>query len=666
MVFDGVARVGIPALLVAVGCNAGQTTANGPGGDDRGTTTGGASESSASSSSQNDVGNADTGTSGSGGHGGSATEGSSSNDDGPVRDCGDPVNGDAVDRRALIAIDCGFAAGCQASAAEMESAKLAGPMTLVAEVRLDPRPTEYAALVSRWDTNGARAWELGIDPSQQPYVWLSPNGSYAPSAETYARPQQQLVLGETWEVAAVIVPGERIHMFIDGVLVREQTGITDTINIGLAELGIGRRPGESDGPLSAAIGRVRIFDEALGDEEVAALAVAHDRCGDLPGLAPIAPITSGPKFHWFGYYDKFQFDPSDRYVLSMAVDFEDRAVTSADVVEIGMIDLDNGNQWTTLGESRAWNWQQGCMLQWVPGSNTEVVWNDREGEGNGDFYVARVLDVETQELRTLSRPIFTIAPDGQTAFGIDFERYAHMTAGYGYPGIPDANQSVFAPDDAGIWAIDMNDGTNELILSYADVAALPSEWAGAPNAKHFFYQLRVNPSGTRLVFYDRMIVPNGGGSHTTVLTVDLDGSDLFLVDDAGSPSHIDWRDDETLVVYSYDYNGYALLQDGMGWIGNVLDYPVNGHELFLPGDEWMVSDTYPDVFRYQHPFLYHVPGDEVFSLAHLHSPESYDGSDRCDNHPRLSRDGRRVVVDSAQQDGRQMYVIELGEILDSR
>ncbi len=31
-------------------------------------------------------------------------------------------------------------------------------------------------------------------------------------------------------------------------------------------------------------------------------------------LAPVRKITKGSKFHWFGYYDKLQFDPTSRYV----------------------------------------------------------------------------------------------------------------------------------------------------------------------------------------------------------------------------------------------------------------------------------------------------------------------------------------------------------------
>ena len=73
-------------------------------------------------------------------------------------------------------------------------------------------------------------------------------------------------------------------------------------------------------------------------------------------------ITSGPKHHWFGYYDKFEFDPSDRYVLSMETDFEHRSPRPDDIIKIGMVDLEDNDRWIELGESRSWGWQQGCMF----------------------------------------------------------------------------------------------------------------------------------------------------------------------------------------------------------------------------------------------------------------------------------------------------------------
>ncbi len=92
----------------------------------------------------------------------------------------------------------------------------------------------------------------------------------------------------------------------------------------------------------------------------------------------IRAITSPPGYHWFGYYDKWQMDPTGQFVLGMQVDFEHRTPEADDVIKIGVIDLENDDKWSEIGESRAWNWQQGCMLQWVPGSETDVLWNDSE------------------------------------------------------------------------------------------------------------------------------------------------------------------------------------------------------------------------------------------------------------------------------------------------
>ena len=47
---------------------------------------------------------------------------------------------------------------------------------------------------------------------------------------------------------------------------------------------------------------------------------------------PTRVITRGPKHHWFGYYDKLQFDPTSRYVLGMEVDFQHRSPTGKDVI----------------------------------------------------------------------------------------------------------------------------------------------------------------------------------------------------------------------------------------------------------------------------------------------------------------------------------------------
>src|SRR6187200_1671102 len=78
--------------------------------------------------------------------------------------------------------------------------------------------------------------------------------------------------------------------------------------------------------------------------------------GSEAKLPPARTITRGPKFHWFGYYDKFEFDPTNRYVLGMEVDFEHRQPTPDDEISVGMVDLQDGDRWIELGRTKAWCW----------------------------------------------------------------------------------------------------------------------------------------------------------------------------------------------------------------------------------------------------------------------------------------------------------------------
>ena len=178
-------------------------------------------------------------------------------------------------------------------------------------------------------------------------------------------------------------------------------------------------------------------------------------------LPSVRAITRGPKFHWFGYYDKLQFDPTSRYVLGMETGFEHRPPTPSDTIRIGMIDLKDNDRWIDLGETHAWCWQQGCMLQWLPGSRTDVIYNDRQ---DGQF-VSHILDVNSGKRRTLPGPVYALSPDAKWAIHPDFSRLADMRPGYGYCGIPDPYVDELAPEKTGIWHMDMATGKRKLSSS---------------------------------------------------------------------------------------------------------------------------------------------------------------------------------------------------------
>lgn len=380
------------------------------------------------------------------------------------------------------------------------------------------------------------------------------------------------------------------------------------------------------------------------------------------------PITSGPKHHWFGYYDKLQFDPSARYALGMEVEFEQRAPTPEDVIRIGMVDLEDGDRWMELGESRAWGWQAGCMLQWLPQSAHEIVWNDRM---DGRF-VCHILNVRTGRKRTLPHAIFTLSPDGQSALSIDFHRLEDMRPGYGYMGIPDPWYGVNAPDETGIHKVDLLSGESSLIVSLAEVAAIPYPHGEIREAKHYFNVLIFNPCGTHFLFLHRWRFGDGP-FHTRMLTARADGSELTVVDHSGHTSHLIWRDGSHILAWSRRpshggaYYIFPNAEDGSCGPDRIVGrtkMPLNGHCTYLSDNDWVLNDTYPQgEERLQDLYLYHVPSDRRVDLGRFHSPEAYTETLRCDLHPRSSPDGSKVVIDSAHGgNGRQMYLFEVGEI----
>lgn len=386
-------------------------------------------------------------------------------------------------------------------------------------------------------------------------------------------------------------------------------------------------------------------------------------------MARSRPITAGPKFHWFGYYDKLQFDPSARYALGMEVDFEHRAPTPEDVIGIGMVDLADGDRWIELGESRAWGWQAGCMLQWLPQSPNEVIWNDRK-EGR---FVSHVVNIASGKRRTLPHPIFTPSPDGRSALSIDFHRLEDMRPGYGYMGIRDPRFEVRAPEETGIHTVDMQTGEKQLIVSLAEVAAIPYLHGEIESSKHYFNVLIYNPSGTHFLFLHRWRLGDGA-FHTRMLTAAADGSDLKVVDHSGFTSHLIWRDDEHILAWSrrpslgdafYLFPNAADGSCGPDQVVGRDKMPLNGHCTYLHDNDWILNDSYPQgEERLQDLYLYHVPGDRRVDLGRFHSPPPYTGTWRCDLHPRSSPDGRRIVVDSAHGgNGRQMYIFEVGEVI---
>jgi hypothetical protein len=382
-------------------------------------------------------------------------------------------------------------------------------------------------------------------------------------------------------------------------------------------------------------------------------------------LPPMRMITKGPKHHWFGYYDKLEFDPTDRYVLGMEVEFEHRQPTPADEISLGIVDLHDNDRWIEFGRTKAWCWQQGCMLQWIPGSKSEVIWNDRE---DGQF-ISRIAGVTTQRALTIPCPIYALTPDGLTGLSVDFSRLNDVRPGYGYIGIPDPNFKELATEKSGVFRVDLSTGKKQMLFSVAEIVHRGPALVTMKDAKHYFIHLLANPYAPRFIFLHRWIGPQGTG--TRMFTSSLDGKDIRLIDANGFTSHFIWRDATHILAFSNQPSHgtrFYLFEDAdHGTIQAVGPDRMteDGHASYLPNRDWILCDTYPSGNeRMQNPYLYHIPSNRRHSLGLFHSPPAYHGAWRCDTHPRQSRDGRMVVIDSPDaRTGRQLHLIDISSIV---
>ncbi|MEJ7618951.1 MAG: hypothetical protein WKF30_18695 [Pyrinomonadaceae bacterium] len=249
--------------------------------------------------------------------------------------------------------------------------------------------------------------------------------------------------------------------------------------------------------------------------------------------------------------------------------------------------------------------------------------------------------------------------------------------GYGYAGIPDPNKDVLAPTDAGIWRMDLRSGRQDLIVTFADAARVPYANGDLTKVKSRFEHLLISPDGARFIFLHRW-EENGGGKNpasggfgTRMFTADGDGKDLYVLDPHGKTSHFIWRDPRHVAAWAWHPSHgqkFYLYKDKTDQVEVIAPdvMTVNGHNTYLPGNKWILNDTYPDKERKQNPYLYHLPTGKRVPLGHFSSPPEYRGEWRCDTHPRFSPNGRFVVIDSPHAgNGRQMYLIDIGDIISN-
>ncbi|NHN31904.1 hypothetical protein [Paenibacillus agricola] len=382
-------------------------------------------------------------------------------------------------------------------------------------------------------------------------------------------------------------------------------------------------------------------------------------------------ITSGEGQFFFGYYDNPAFSENGQYHLYHRLDFMNRLQAPGDQIELGMIELNTGRM-IPLIETRAWNFQQGSMLQWDPNApNEQILFNSLKDGA----YRGTVMNIHTGDIRYLDAPIANVDPTGNYAVSINFSRMFNYRPGYGYVDIADPYLNQNHPADDGIRLIDLQSGASKQVLSLDEIWNFIEPIYRLEEAKLTLNHINFNTDGTRFVFLARSKQGPDQRRVTATLTANADGSGLHALSTYEYASHLHWKDPVHLLLHSANGEGdqLYLYPDG------TTDEPVaidkdyfleDGHCSYSPDRAWVLYDSYPDEQDYRHLYLYQPASKKGITLGSYYSDPLLNkaigdsGTDiRCDLHPRWNREGTGITFDSMHEGSRHIYAMDLREVM---
>lgn len=426
------------------------------------------------------------------------------------------------------------------------------------------------------------------------------------------------------------------------------------------------------------------------------------RATSAKATCPVVFQTRGPHQHFCGYYDVSPLDATGIKLLTHRVSESNRMPRAHDVVELGFWNIDSG-EYFKLGETRAYNWQQGSKLQWLgPDFCSRVIYNDRDN----DRFVSRIVDIRSGESRSLDFPIYTVHPDGKAAVCTNFERSYFPRESYSYQGVVKHEWNVPVHPDDGLFRLDLATGTRTRIIATAELVEYQplSSMRGAP---HYLEHAMYNTDGTRFVFLHRWQLPDGA-TYDRAYTANDDGTEPFLLLDSGLFSHCGWRNSGELTAWARLPSPVSLLRRyraatkfllapvlpvyrrllgprnplraaiGGGTYVHFTDRSTacrpldsavrwlsDGHCTWHPGQRWMLTDTYEDERFDRHLYVYDSQERTIVEIGRFYStPSTCSTGWRCDLHPRWSRTGDKVIVDSLHEnDARQVYVLDVSGVV---
>lgn len=364
--------------------------------------------------------------------------------------------------------------------------------------------------------------------------------------------------------------------------------------------------------------------------------------------------VSNSSISFFGYYN-ISPENNQKEILFLKVGSEKERSSIDESAEIYLKHADES--FSEISQSKTWNWQQGCMLQFFPQNDNQIIFNDYDDKTSQ--YISKVIDKNGNLIRKYNIPINNVSKNGKFALSLNYDRLAIMRPDYGY--FKHLNYSLPNDNDDGIWYLDMETGDIKLIITLEQLKNFYPTIT-MKGAKHKVNHIDISPNGERFMFLHRWIGVQG--RFMRLITSKIDGTELYILNGDKMTSHSCWWGNDKIISFCYTSefgNAYTVFTDKTSK-RQLLSSKLpthDGHPSVSPTGKWLITDSYPGLDRMSFLYLYNMENDNLIVLGRFFQPLRYQGEMRIDLHPKWNKTGDKIYFESGHQGKRCLYVINL-------
>lgn len=407
-------------------------------------------------------------------------------------------------------------------------------------------------------------------------------------------------------------------------------------------------------------------------------------------------VTPYEENYFFGYYDISPESPDGRFILACKAPFIDRMPSIGDSLEVGYFES-GSSVFHKIGLTTAWNFQEGCRLQWL--SNTQIIYNIRNENGFGSV----IYDiVDRRIVKSFEVPVYSISHDRKQATFYGFTNnkynYSHTRA-----------EEIENKYGDGVYILDLNTGNIRNVIPLTHLI----EMTKTSYCKNWVEYCSFSPTGKHYYIYHRW--DDGNGDSGTHLCVgDLEGKITTLMT-GRFVSHAGWKGDDQITAWSRVPSSINSIQNnntinssrffkfikkiyhsiitnpsmrqritndayitfnvdtGTYEKINNKEFVSDGHCTWSKNKRFMLTDTYPDSNQKRTLMLYDAVEDQIYHLGAYYSyPKGMKEQNalwnvsgmRCDLHPKWTELEKYIYFDSVHEGYRALYRIDISCLMD--